>query len=119
MKNGLDRTLLRVCGFKNKAVFSKRCTGKPPLNLDFLQKIVMVSTKWVTESFSREQEWPTDTNVTLKEDDILEALNHEIDVPCLSQCGLLRFSAPTDLNLHFMNNGTKIEKFFGDSRVWW
>ena len=55
-----------------------------------------------------EHEWITDTNVTSKENEILEALNYEIEVPCPLQWGLLWFSAPTNLNL---NDGTKIEKF--------
>ena len=52
-----------------------------------------------------------DTDVTLKENEILEALNYEIEVHCPLQWGLLWFSAPTNLNRKFMNNGTKIEKF--------
>ena len=51
-----------------------------------------------------------DTDVTLKENEILEALNYEIEVHCPHQWGLLWFSAPTNLNRKFMNNGTKIEK---------
>ena len=58
-----------------------------------------------------EDEWITDTNVTLKENEILEALDCEIDVPCPLQWGLLWFSAPTNLNHKFVNNGTKVEKF--------
>ena len=43
----------------------------------------MESVTWVTESYRWEQEWITDTSVTLKENEILEALNYEIDVPVL------------------------------------
>ena len=66
---------------------------------------------WVTESSQWEQEWITDTSVTLKENEILEALNYEIDVPCPLQWGLQWFSAPTHVNHKFVCNGSKIEKF--------
>ena len=66
---------------------------------------------WETEVCLWEHEWITDTDVTLKENEKLEALNYEIEVPCPLQWGLLWFSAPTNLNQKFMNNGTNIEKF--------
>ena len=59
---------------------------------------------WVAESFLCEQDWITDANVTLKDNEILEALNYEIEVPCPLQCGLLWFSAPTNLNHKFVSN---------------
>ena len=43
--------------------------------------------------------------------DILEALNYDIEVPCPLQWGLLWFSAPSNLNRKFVNNGTKVAKF--------
>ena len=70
-----------------------------------------VTRPWVTEDFLWEHEWITETNVTLKENDILEALKYDIDVPCPLQWGLLWFSAPSNLNRKFVNNGTKVAKF--------
>ena len=46
--------------------------------------------------------------LTLKEKVILEA---HIDVLCPLQWGLLSFSAPTNLNRKFVNNGTQVAKF--------
>ena len=110
MKNGLDRTLLRVCGFLPKPYSAKRCSGEPPLDLDIMPGIIVESVTWVTESSPWEQERITDTNViTLRENEILEALNYEIDVPCPLHWGLIWFSAPTNLNQKFVCNGTKIE----------
>ena len=43
--------------------------------------------------------------------DILEALKYDFDVPCPLQWGLLWFSAPSNLNRKFMNNGTKMATF--------
>ena len=42
---------------------------------------------------------------------ILEALHYDIEVPCPLQWSLIRFSAPTNLNRKFVNNGTKVAKF--------
>ena len=70
----------------------------------------MESVSWVTEDFLWEHEWITETNVTSKENVIMEALNYDIDVPCPLQWGLVWFSAPTNLNRKFVNNGTTVEK---------
>ena len=47
----------------------------------------------------------------MKENDTLEAQNYDVDVPCPIQWGLLWFSAPSNLNRKFVNNGTKVAKF--------
>ena len=41
---------------------------------------------------------------------MLVALNHDFDVPCVIQWGLLRFSSPSRVNQTFTNNGTQIAK---------
>ena len=64
----------------------------------------------MTEGSLWEHEWVTDSNVTLKENEILKALDYEIDVSCPLQWGLSWFSAPTNLNRKFVNNGTKVAK---------
>ena len=46
----------------------------------------------------------------MKENLILEALHHDIEVPS-SSVVFLWFSAPTNLNRKFVNNGTKVTKF--------
>ena len=61
---------------------SRRACGCPPLELRQMLKIIMESVSWVTEDFLWEHEWVTETNVVLKENGILEALNYDIDVPC-------------------------------------
>ena len=89
------------------------CDGRrrdPPLELQPILGIIVESVSWVTEDFLWEEEWITETNVTLKENAILEALNYDIDVPCPLQWGLLWFSAPTKLNRKFVNRGTKVAK---------
>ena len=85
--------------------------GRPPQDLRQMLRIIMASVSWVTEDFLWEHEWIMETNVTLKENDILLALNYDIDVLCPLQWGLLWFSAPSNLNRKFENNGTKVPKF--------
>ena len=83
------------------------------LDLHHTLGIIVESVCWVTGVLLWEYEWITETNVSLKENFILEALNYDIDVPCPLQWRLLWFSAPTNLNRKFVNNGTKVAKFRG------
>ena len=94
-----------------KAVLCEGRRRDPPQDLQPKLEIIVESASWVTEDFLWEHEWIMETNVTLKENVILDALNYDIDVPCPLQWGLLWFSAPTKLNREFVNNGTKVAKF--------
>ena len=76
----------------------------PPQDLQPTLEIIVHSASWVTEDFLREHEWITETNVTLKGNVILEALNNDIDVLCPLQLELLWFSAPTKLHRKLVNN---------------
>ena len=93
-----------------KAVLCDGCGRGPPLDLKPLISIIMESVSCVIEDILWEHEWVTEPSVLLKENDILEALNYDIDVPCPVQWGLLWFSAQTNLNRKFVNNGTKVAK---------
>ena len=53
------------------------------------------SVNWATEHFLWEHEQIAETNVTLKENVILEARSCDIDVPCPLQLGLWWFLAPS------------------------
>ena len=53
----------------------------PPLDLQPILRIIVESVSCVTEDFLSEPEWITETNVNLKENDIMEALDYDIDVP--------------------------------------
>ena len=90
------------------------CDGRrrdPPQDLRQMPTFIMESVSWVTEDFLWGHEWVTEPNVHWKENDILEALNYDIEVPCPLQWALLWFSAPSSLNRNFVNNGTKVAKF--------
>ena len=92
--------------------YTKAVSGEPSLDLDFVRGIIVESVCNLGDCrFFVGNVWITDTNVTLKEKEILEALDYEIDVPCPLQWGLLWFSAPINLNHKFTNNGINIEKF--------
>ena len=89
------------------------CDGRrryPPLDLESFLGIIVESVTWVTEESLWEHEWITETNVTLKENAILEPLNYDIDVPCPLQWRLLWFSTPTNIIRKFVNTGTKVAK---------
>ena len=58
----------------------------------------------VIEDVLWEHEWVTAPNVLWKENDILEALSYDLDVPCPLQWRLLWFSALSRLNRKFANN---------------
>ena len=90
------------------------CDGRkcdPSLDLQPTLGIIMESVSLVTEDFLWEQKWITETKVTMKESLSLEALHYDIEVPCPLQWALLWFSAPTNFNRKFVNNGTKVAKF--------
>ena len=90
------------------------CDGRkrdPPLDLQPILAIIIESVSWVTEELLWDHEWITETKVAMKEKLILEALHHDIEVPCPLQWALLWFSAPTNLNRKFVNNGTRVAKF--------
>ena len=53
----------------------------------------------------------TEPNALWKENDILEALNYDLDVPCPLLWGLLWFSSPSRLKRKFANDGTKIAQY--------
>ena len=94
-----------------KWIYTKaaRCDGRrrPPLDLRQMLRIIMERASRATEDFLWEHESVTEPNVLLKENEILGALNYDIDVPCPLQWGLLWFSAPSSLNRKFANNGTR------------
>ena len=71
----------------------------------------MESVSWVCEDALRDHEWVTELNVILKENEILAALNYDLDVPCVILWRLLWFSSPSRRNQGFTNNGTKKAKY--------
>ena len=90
------------------------CDGRkrdPPWNVQTIQAIIIESVSWVIEDFLCDHEEITETKVTMKENLFLEAHHNDIEVPCPLQRDLLWFSAPTNLNSKFVNNGTKVVKF--------
>ena len=61
------------------------------------------SVSWVCEDAREDHEWVTELTATLKINEVLKALNYEIDVR-------LWFSSPSRPNQRFADNGTKIAK---------
>ena len=84
-KNGCGQNPQRACGSTPKPHCVIGVGKGPPLDLKPILTIIIKSVSWVTEDFLCENEWVTDTNVVLKGNDILEALNFDIDVPGVPQ----------------------------------
>ena len=64
--------------------------GRPPQDLRQMLRIIMECVRWATEDCLWEHEWVTEPNVLWKENDMLEALDFDIDVLCPLQweyCG--------------------------------
>ena len=59
--------------------------GRPPQYLRQMFQIIMECVSWVCEDFLKEHERVTEPNVLWKENDMLEALDHDIDVRCPHQ----------------------------------
>ena len=56
--------------------------GRPSHDLRQMLQINIECVSWVCEDFLWEHERVTEPNVPWKESDILEAMNHDLDVPC-------------------------------------
>ena len=104
-KNGWSRNLRRACG----STLQPYCVMQE--NLKRKLSTIMESVSWVFENASKTHGSVTELNVTLKENEILMALNYDLDVPCVFQWGPLCFSSPSRLNHRFANNGSKIAKY--------
>ena len=89
------------------------CDGQEPTQEEMMRNLstIMESASWVCEDALRDNEWVTEHNVILKENENLEALNYDLDVPCVIQWGLLWFSSPSRLKQTFTNNGTEVAKY--------
>ena len=55
--------------------------------------------------------------LALQETKVLEALTHDIDVPCIVQWRMLWYSAPTSLDNALLNDGVILETF-NESMNW-
>ena len=53
--------------------------------------------------------WISEFLLLMQETYILEALNHDTDIPCFVQRRTLWFSAPTSLNNDLLNDGVILE----------
>ena len=65
----------------------------------------------MTEDSLWNHEWITETKGYHERKFHSGGLHYGIQVPCPLQWALLWFSAPTNLNHKFVNNGTKVAKF--------
>ena len=55
--------------------------------------------------------WVPELTISCQEAKILEALQYDLANPCMVQWSMLWFSAPTNLNRRFLNDGVILEKY--------
>ena len=67
------------------------CDGQGPTQEGLRRRLSTIreSVSWVCEDALWEHEWVTELDVILEENEILEALNYDLDVPCSIQWGLV------------------------------
>ena len=65
----------------------------------------------VCTSMQENHEWVSEFSMLLLEKRILSALNYDIDVQCMVQWELLRYSAPTSLNNDLVYDGVILEMY--------
>ena len=54
--------------------------------------------------------------ISLQEARVLEALQDDLEIPCVVQCGMFWFSAPASLNDELLNDGVTDERHNRDSQ---
>ena len=78
---------------------------------------IMLCTNWVCAGTFVDREWVSSRTIIQQEEEISSmALDFKIDVPCVVQWSLLRFSAPTNLN-RILVSDLEIQKV-SRSRQW-
>ena len=67
------------------------------------------ATNWVCAYCQDNHGWISEFLFLIQETYILEALNHDTDIPCFVQRRTLWFSSPTSLNNDLLNDGVVLE----------
>ena len=89
------------------------CNGQENMLECRMQKLrsIMEVLNWVCDDALDDHVWVSELTISCRDTKVLEALDYDIEVPCLVQWGKLWFSSPTSLNRRFLNSGTIVEKF--------
>ena len=64
----------------------------------------------VCDDALEDHEWVSELTISIQETEVLVALNHDIEVPCIVQWRMLWFTSPTSLNRIFSFNGRNTTK---------
>ena len=83
------------------------CDGR---DLRQMLRIITECVSWACKDFMWEHVCVTEPTFSGRENDILKALNHDLDVPCRLQWEPLWFSASSRFNRKFANDWTKNRK---------
>ena len=82
---------------------TRRITGSSKLSPLWKPPVVCAMTPWTSTCGYQ--------SVSLQEAKILEALQYDMEIPCIVQWGTLWFSAPTSLNNALLTDGVMLEKY--------
>ena len=70
----------------------------------------MQAVNWVCADALDEHVCVSEQTISLQEARVLEALQDDLEIPCVVQCGMFWFSAPASLNDELLNDGVTVER---------
>ena len=77
----------------------------------------MEAVSWVRDDALDDHVWVSELTISCEAAKVLEALQYDLANPCIVQWGVLWFSASTDLNRSFGNNGVILETY-NEGSIW-
>ena len=77
----------------------------------------MEAVNWVCDYALDDHVWVSELTISCQGAQILEALQYHLAEPCMVQWGMLWFSAPTNLNQRFLNDGVMHDKH--NEAIYW
>ena len=91
-------------------IYTKAVIGNEKRHMEafryYTMNLIMEAINWVLcIYFQDDHDWISEYSLVMQENKILEALNYDIDVPCVVQWKKLWYSAPTSLNIALLNGG--------------
>ena len=89
------------------------CSLQNNMQKYWLQKFrsIMEAVNRVCDDALDDHEWVSELTISCHEAEVLEHLQYDLAKPCITQWGMLRFSAPKKLNHALLNNGVISEMY--------
>ena len=89
------------------------CDGQESMQDYLVRRLLSIreSVNRVCEEALEDHQWVSELTISMQENEVLAELDHEIDIPCVVQWGLLWSTAPSRLNVKLDVEYTRITKF--------